>query len=304
MTQQQREALLDLLRSHPLDLGAPLEQLRPVFEQMMSMTPIADGITSRSTSLGGIPAVIVSASGLVGLDGGVLLYFHGGAFVVGSAHSSIGLASELARRSGMTVISVDYRLAPESPFPAAIDDALAAYTGLLADGVSPERIALFGESAGGNIAASLLLAIKDAGLPMPTSAVLVSPWTNLELIGRTVTTKAADDPSLAAEDLRLRAAQYLAVTPADHPLASPTFGDLTGLPPLLIQVGSNEILLDDALEFGRNAAAHDVDVTIEIVGHAPHVFPAFFNVLNEGARSLDNIARFLRDNLQPDRTGL
>ncbi|MGO4298720.1 alpha/beta hydrolase [Leifsonia sp. RAF41] len=230
-------------------------------------------------------------------DGEVILYFHGGAFVAGSAQSSLGLASEIARRVTMPVFSVDYRLAPEHPFPAALDDALAAYAGLLETGVAPERIGLFGESAGGNLVASLLLALKDSGLPMPASAVLVSPWTNLALTGRSVSTRGILDPALSEDALRARADQYAGPAALTDPRISPTFGDLTGLPPLLIQAGSNEILLDDALEFGVAAAAQEVDVTIQITGGVPHVFPAFFAVLDEGSRALDEIARFFKRTL-------
>lgn len=298
MTQAQRDALDAILRSSPLDLAAPLDGLRPLFDEMMSMTPLAEGATVRARELGGVTALEISPHEGVIDDTSTILYFHGGAFVAGSARSSIGFASEISRRTGVRVVSVDYKLAPEHPFPAALEDAVSAYRGLLEAGVPSANIALFGESAGGNLAASLLLAIKQDKLPMPASAVLVSPWMDLGLTGRSFDTKSAHDPALTENALRSRAVQYLgSVLPTD-PLASPSFADLTGLPPLLVQAGSNEILLSDALTFGARAAEHEVDVTIQITGGVPHVFPSFFPILEEAERAMDSISRFYRDTLR------
>lgn len=186
---------------------------------------------------------------------GTVLWFHGGFFAIGSAAASVGLAADLARHARRQVVTVDYRLAPEHPCPAALDDATAAYRALLDTGVDPGRLAVAGESAGANLAVSVLAVARHAGLPQPSAAVLMSPWVDLAGTGDTVTTKAAVDPIVTAEAIRLRAADYLTgsgIDPGD-PAASPVHADLTGLPPLLIQVGSHEVLLDDAVRLAAGS---------------------------------------------------
>jgi monoterpene epsilon-lactone hydrolase len=226
-----------------------------------------------------------------------VLYFHGGGYALGSAAASVTLAADLARRAGTTVCTVDYRLAPEHPVPAAVDDALAAYRGLLDHGVPAESIAVSGESAGGGLALALLIAIKEAGLPQPTAAAVLSPWADLTQSGRSYHSKAALDPALTRQALSTRSDDYLAGTDPRCRLASPLFADLRGLPPLLIQVGSYEILLDDAVQLAAKAADDDVAVTLQTFPGAPHVFQGFSAVLAEGARALDEVGTFIRTHL-------
>lgn len=296
MTSTQLDYVTDLLRNSPFDLGGDVEKTRTVFEEMIGGRPVPDDVRTRAVSLGGVPALEVKAGS--GPDDGTLLYFHGGAYVVGSAACSVNLVSDIARRTGAAAFTVDYRLAPENPFPAAIDDAMAAYKALIDQGVGPESIALVGESAGGGLTLALLLAIEDAGLSQPSAAVVLSPWVDLTQSGPSMETRAEQDPSLTRQGLQTRARDYLAGADPRNPLASPLYADLRGLPPLLVQVGSSEILLDDALQIASRAAHADVSVTLQTFPCAPHVFQGFAPVLDEADAALDQAALFLRRHLR------
>ncbi|MEV1019938.1 alpha/beta hydrolase [Streptomyces sp. NPDC050264] len=297
MTRRQLDSISDLLRHAPLDLGGDVEKMRVVFDEMLGSAPLPGDVRTRTTELGGVPAVEVRA-GTAGPTATTVLYFHGGAYAIGSAAAGVGLVSEIARRTGATAYSVDYRLAPEHPFPAATDDALAAYRALLGQGVPAGSIAVTGESAGGGLALALLLAIRDAGLPQPSSATVMSPWTDLALTGSTMETRADDDPVLTRGALRTRAADYLAGADPRTPLASPLHADLRGLPPLLIQVGGREILLDDALRLAARAAHADVPVTLRTFPGAPHVFQGFAAIADEAAQALDQAAAFVNSHVR------
>lgn len=294
MTTAQRDTIDAILRTRPFDpAGDPLEQ-RERFERVVAAAPVpADVVTTRG-DLGGVPVLTIEIPGVS--TEGTVLYFHGGFFAIGSAAASVGLAADLARHTRRRVITVDYRLAPEHPYPAALDDATAAYRALLDSGVDPGRLAVAGESAGANLAVSVLLAAREAGLPQPAAAVLMSPWVDLAGTGATVTTKAAVDPIITAEAIGLRAADYLSGSGTDpgDAGASPVHADLTGLPPLLIQVGSHEVLLDDAVRLAARAAHDDVDVTLDVTAGVPHVFQAFAAHLDEGEAALSRAGTFLR----------
>jgi acetyl esterase/lipase len=295
VSQQQRDALDQLLRDAPLDLGGDVAEQRVIFEEMMAAIPVAPDVTTSSGSLGGIPVVNVEAAGAD--HASVIFYLHGGAYAIGTAASSVGLASELARRAGARLVTVDYRLAPEDPHPAAIDDAVAAYRGLLDSGVAASAIAIAGESAGAGLAAAALVALKHVGLPQPSAAVLMSPWADLTLSGESISGKAAVDPALTPEGLRRRAVDYVAAGDRTAELVSPIFADLTGLPPLLIQAGSHEILLDDATRLAARASAADVPVRLEVTPGVPHVFQGFAAMLDEGDAALTSAGEFLHAHL-------
>lgn len=302
MTRQQRQALDELLRHGPLDVGGDVAEQRAIFHDMIASVPLPDDVSVKQDELGGVPVVIVETPDPD--PTAVILYFHGGAYALGSAADSVGLAADVARRVGARAISVDYRLAPEHPFPAALDDAVTAYRALLDRGVPSSRIGFVGESAGGGLVAAALAAVKDAGLPQPSSAAIFSPWADLTVSGASAgagglanagaTGKVALDPALTPEALRTRARDYLGDRDPATPLASPIHADLTGLPPLLIQVGSHEILLDDAVRLAARAAEHDVAVELQVWPQVPHVFQAFAAILDDADRALDSAAAFIR----------
>ncbi|MFJ8141251.1 alpha/beta hydrolase fold domain-containing protein [Streptomyces sp. NPDC096013] len=292
MSRQQRQALDEMLRHGPLDLGGDVAQQRALFHDMMTSIPLPPDVSTTEGELGGVPVVTVETPEIG--PAAVLLYLHGGAYAIGSAADAAGLAAEVSRRTGARAICVDYRLAPEHPFPAAVDDALAVYGALLDAGVRSSDIAFVGESAGGGLVAAALVAAKDAGLPQPASAAVFSPWADLSVSGDSAVGKAAVDASVTAEGLRIRARDYLRDTDPTTPHASPVFADLTGVAPLFIQVGSYEILLDDAVRLAARAAAHDVHVELQVWPEVPHVFQAFAALLDEGAAALDAAGAFIR----------
>jgi acetyl esterase/lipase len=299
MTKQQQDQLDEVLRSSPLDSAGDVPTLRATFEGLMRQVPVPADVRKTPKAVGGIDAIEVTIDGTDSAD--VILYFHGGVYVIGSAEASVPLVADLARRTGTKVITVDYRLAPENPYPAAVQDAGAAYEGLLQHGVDPGRIALAGESAGAGLAMAMLLALRDAGETLPSSAFLMSPYADLTLSGDTIVDKEALDPLLTPDGLRRRVTDYVADADASDPYISPVHGDLRGLPPMLIQVGSHEILLSDAIRLAARAATADVAVTLDVVPGVPHVFQAYAAVLDEGDAALDRAATFLNANFAATR---
>jgi acetyl esterase/lipase len=297
MSTTQMDNVTALLRGSPLDLAQDPLEMRAVFHAMLTAAPVPADVRTERTEFGAVPALRVRIDGVTP-SGATILHFHGGGYAVGGPDSSLQLIAGLARRTGAEVVSVDYRLAPEHRYPAAADDALAAYRALLDTGADPARIAVAGESAGAGLAMAVLLAARRAGLPQPAAALLLSPWVDLTQSGRSMESKAQDDPSMTATALRIRAADYLGGADPRGELASPAFADLRGLAPLLIQVGSHEVLLDDAVRMAARAAECDVDVALDVVAGAPHVFQAFAAVLDEAGAALDRAASFLRDRLE------
>lgn len=295
MTKQQRDTIDQMLRHGPLDLGGEVEEQRRLFADMLSATPLPEDVHTEHAALGDVPVVTITVDGAA--PTGTILYFHGGAYALGSAALSAGLASELARRSGARAVSVDFALAPEHPYPAAVHDAVAAYQALLDDGIPADDIILAGESSGGGLALAAILAIISTGLPRPAAVYVASPWADLTTTGASMTTKAAVDPSVTPDGLRRRARDYA----TSHDLAdgrlSPMFADLTGFPPLLIQVGGNEVLLDDATRLAARAAADGVPVTLEVTPDVPHVFVGFAGMLDEADEALTKAGQFIRANL-------
>jgi monoterpene epsilon-lactone hydrolase len=292
MSKQQQLELIATLRQGQLDLRADVATLRVAFNDVMARIPVASDVDYISTTIGGVNAIDVTIRGIDTAN--MILYFHGGVYVIGSAATSVPLVSDLARRAQARALTVDYRLAPEHPYPAAVDDARAAYEGLLAQGVDAGQIALAGESAGGGLAVATLLALRDAGTPLPSSAFLMSPYADLTLSGETILENQATDLVLTPEGLRLRVTDYVGGADASNPQISPVFGDLSGLPPLLIQASSHEILLSDALRLARKAAIDGVPVTLEVTPGVPHVFQGFAAVLDEGNAALDRASTFLK----------
>jgi phosphinothricin tripeptide acetyl hydrolase len=227
----------------------------------------------------------------------VVLYLHGGGYVIGSPRSHRHLAAAIARAAGTPAFLVDYRLAPEHPFPAALDDALAAYEWLLARGIAPGQVVVAGDSAGGGLTVATLLALRDRGLPRPGGGVCISPWVDLACSGATYVTRKDADPIVTRESVAMMAQAYAGTGDFKAPLLSPLYADLRGLPPLLVQVGSDEVLLDDALGLGERARAAGVDVAVEEWPAMIHVWHWFLPMLDEAQRAVDGIGRFVRARL-------
>jgi acetyl esterase/lipase len=224
----------------------------------------------------------------------VVLYLHGGGYVIGSLDSHRHLVAEVGRAARSRTLAIDYRLAPEHPFPAAVDDALAAYRFLLADGVQAGNITIAGDSAGGGLVVSAMVAICDAGLPQPACGWAISPWVDMEAIGDSMTSKAATDPTVQKAGILDMAKNYLGSADPRSPLASPLYADLHGLAPLLIQVGAAETLLDDATRLAQIAGAADVAVDLQIWPEMIHVWHIYFNELSAGRRAIAAGGEFAR----------
>jgi monoterpene epsilon-lactone hydrolase len=295
MSTEQRETLDAILRQGAFPADSDVEEQRRLLKQLLSAQPLPAEVTVTAGALGGVPTAEITVDGIEPRY--VVMYFHGGVYVLGDAFLAADLASQVGRRASAKVISVDYRLAPEHPYPAAVDDALAAYEALLDDGTAPSDIAFAGESAGGGLAIATLVNARDHGLPLPAAALVMSPYVDLTLAGATMETKREVDPLLSFEALRARVPDYTAGRDAALGLISPVFADLSGLPPLIIEAGTHEVLLDDAVRLAGQAATADVEITLDITPGVPHVFQAYHPILDEAVEALDRAGRFLSAHL-------
>jgi monoterpene epsilon-lactone hydrolase len=292
---EQRETLDAILRQSAFPVGSDVNEQRRLLRELLSAQPLPADVTVSAAELGGVPTAEITVDGIEPRH--VVLYFHGGVYVMGDAFLAAELASQVGRRTDATVISVDYRLAPEHPYPAAVDDALAAYEALLDNGTAPSEIAFAGESAGGGLAIATLVNARDHGLPLPAAALVMSPYADLTLAGTTMETRREADPLLSPEALQARVPDYTAGQDAALGLISPIFADLSGLPPLIIQAGTHEVLLDDAVRLAQRAVTADVEVTLDITPGVPHVFQAYHPILDEATAALDRAGRLLSAHL-------
>ena len=289
MPSPEHESIVAMFANAPVSEAPDLASQRDSFEAMTAEFPLAPGTEVTPSDADGVPVEWVSAPAADAQK--VMLYLHGGGYVLGSAATHRSLASRLSAACATRVLVLDYRLAPEHPFPAAVDDALTVYRWALAEGVTVDKMAIAGDSAGGGLALALLVAIRDAGLPMPACAVCLSPWVDLEGTGATVAPGAVDDPMVTLAGIQGMAEAY-AGGQLGASLASPLHADLSELPPLLIQVGTREILLDDARRIASKAKAAGVSVTLEEEEGLIHVFQLFPNV-PESEQALARVGAFI-----------
>lgn len=294
MTASELHQLKESMKAGGPDFKDETPVVRRDFEGLLTSLPVDPELAFQTRTIGGVEGVWMDGPEA---SSSVVLYLHGGAYRVGTASGYRSLSAGVARAAGAALFSPEYRLAPEHPFPAAIDDAVAAYRGLLEAGYPAERIAVAGDSAGGGLAAALLVTAKDTGLSQPAAAWLLSPWADLDVEGETATTKAHEDLLLDREGLLKSAGEYLAGESADNPLASPIHADLSGLAPLMIVAGSAEILLDDAVRLAARAATAGTSVRLEAGPELFHDFPLFAFALSEGRDALAAAGAFLKTRL-------
>jgi monoterpene epsilon-lactone hydrolase len=271
-----------------------LAEQRASFDTDMGMIPLAQGCAVEILDLSGIPAEKITPIGAT--PGKVLLYLHGGGHVIGSLKSHRHLVSRLAAAAGITAFHIDYRLAPEHPYPAALEDAVKAYRQILASGIAPGDIVVGGESAGGNLATALLLKARELALPQPAGLYLLSPWLDMTTAGQSYQKVGARDPIITREGIEMVSAAYLGGKP-DNPLTSPVRADPTGLPPMLIQVGSEEVLLSDSLTFADHAAMAGVEVKLHVWPEMPHAWPLFHVLIRAGLAAIDEAGQWMRHRL-------
>ncbi|MFF5437603.1 alpha/beta hydrolase [Streptomyces achromogenes] len=300
MSKEQR-ARIDAMMRQPRPEGPrSVEELRAGFKALMAQMIVPDGIRVTRTRLGNRSALHVEPDNESGA--GTILYFHGGGFVFGSPETALPLTGHLVAKTGFKAYSVDYRLAPEHPFPAAIEDTLSAYRALLDGGTDPSAIAFAGDSAGGGLTVTTCLAARDAGLPLPAAILAFSPGLDATRTGESMDTKEGIDPIFTRKAVEHTGAMYLAGADPYQPLLSPAvLADLTGFPPMLIQVGTNEILLDDSTRLAARGRAAGVDVILDVTADVPHVFQSFAGVLDEADEALDRAALFLGQRLGAGR---
>ncbi len=293
MTIAQLTAIRSMLAANPIIApGASLADMRKGLDAMGNMVPRLAEVSALAIDAGGVPAewLIPQANAATR----VVLHLHGGGYVLGSVQSHRALLERLAIAAGCRVLAPNYRLAPEAPFPAAVEDACAAYRWLIAQGISPKSIAVSGDSAGGGLVLATLFALRDAGDALPACAIAISPWTDMEGLGASMQTRAAVDPMVQKSGIDDLARIYLNGADPKSPLASPLYGSFKGLPPLLIQVGDAETLLDDTTRITPKMKADGLDVTVEIWPEMIHVWHLFAAMLDEGQAAIDRIGAFVR----------
>ncbi len=291
----QLDLVLKSLLNSALKGPTDVLEMREGLEGLTGFLPLPKDVSITPVDAGGVPAEWTEIQGCSRQR--ALLYFHGGGYAMGSLATHRLLVANLSRAAKLRVLSVGYRLGPEAPFPAAVEDAVTAYKFLLAQGLKSDQIAVAGDSAGGGLSAACLLALREAGQPLPAAGALLSPWLDLSLTRDSITRLAQTDPFVEATQLQACAKAYLGSQDPQTPLASPLFGDLSNLPPLLIQVGSAEILLDDATEFAARAQRAGCEITLEVWEDMIHVWHSFAAILPEAQDAIAKIGSFLQQQL-------
>ncbi|WMJ69212.1 alpha/beta hydrolase [Stenotrophomonas sp. 24(2023)] len=273
------------------DTAITLDAQRHAYEQVLAAHPIPAGVTPHDIDMGGVPGKVVVPDTVEGDR--ILLYIHGGGYVGGSPTGYLGLAGHFATRLRARVYLPDYRLAPEHPFPAPLDDTLAAYRWLLQQGHDPASIVFAGDSAGGAMVVSVMVKARNAGLPLPAGGAALSPWANLTHTGASIDTRDGLDPQASRQGLTLLAKAFLNGALPTDPDASPVFADVRGLPPILVQIGENEVMLSDAMRLATHLGENRVRVSLEVWPGMFHVWHLFAAILPEGLQAVENAVRFL-----------
>lgn len=289
MASEQLAKVIERIKSAPSNPNATVEQRRAGMEKISER--VAPDVNCTPVVAGGVKSEWIAPP--ESAQDRVILYLHGGGYTMGSINTHRAMVARIARASKARALAIDYRLAPEHPFPAAVEDALAAYRWLLAEGYKPGKIVISGDSAGGGLTLAALVAIRDAKLPMPAAAIPISPWTDLEGTGASIKSKAAKDPMVTADNLASGAKAYIGKNDPKNPLISPLHADFRGFPPLLIHVGEAEILLDDSTRVAERARAAGVEVELEAWDDMVHVWHVFAKILPEGQQAIDKIGRFV-----------
>jgi acetyl esterase/lipase len=295
MTVPQLENLITLLRSRPTPAVPDVVEARNRFEKMGAFLGGAPDAKCETVDAGGLPAEWVAAPGI---DAGrAVLYLHGGGYAIGSLNTHRRLAYDISAASAARVLLIDYRLAPEHPFPAALDDATKAWQWLKQQGFADNKLAIAGDSAGGGLALATLVNLRDKRLGLPACAAALSPWVDLEGLGGSITARAAQDPMVQKDGLLWMATMYLNGADPRTALAAPLHADLRGLPPILVQAGTAETLLDDATRIAEKLHAAGVEVRLAIWPNMLHVFPLFAPILSEGRDGCLEIGSFIRSHI-------
>jgi epsilon-lactone hydrolase len=292
MSSKELREVLQLIRERVSKEPQPIETMRAEFETNAKMFKVAEEIRCEPLRIGHFEAewVIPPES----TDSRVLLYLHGGGYVMGSINTHREMVSRICRAGATRGLIPAYRLAPEHPYPAALEDAVSAYQWLLAEGWNPRRMLVAGDSAGGGLAIATLMTLREKGYPLPAACVCISPWVDLEGSGESMTTRASVDPIVQREGILFMAETYLGGADPRTPLAAPLYADLKGLPPMLIQVGTSEILLDDAKRLAAHAKEAGVEVVLETWDEMFHIWHFFASLLPEGREAIDHIGQFIR----------
>ena len=293
------ERLEAMLRARPAFLSH--EQRRAAYDALGDLFPLAADVRVEPVEAHGVPAEWTSTP--VASTNEVMFYLHGGGYAWGSLQSHRHLASELGRAAGMKALALDYRRAPEFPFPQALEDAVSGYRFLLDCGFDSRRITVAGDSAGAGLAVALLVRLKELGVQQPAGALLLSPWADMTATADSYSRNAKRDPVLNREIMQFLAEQYLGRRPRETPLASPVFADLSAIAPLTIFVGATEALLDDALALTRAAGLADVSVRLEIGPRMFHVWPNYHQLLAQGRQAVVRAGRLLREAVETALSG-
>ena len=285
------DTVLEMIRVRSAEVRKTTDDDRLSYERIMSTLPMDDDIETERVGVNGIPAEWISAP--ESQEDRVILYRDGGGYLFGSARTHRVMLAHMARAAKARVLALDYRLAPEIPFPAPVEDSVSAYRWLLAQGISAQKMVIGGDSAGGGLAVAAMVALRSVGEPLPAAGVCISAWTDMESTGDSHITNAESDPSVSKERLLKIAKVYLAGKEPTAPLASPIHADLTGLPPLLLQVGSIEVLLDDSTLLKSRAKAAGVSVDMEVWDDMPHVWHHYAPILPEARKAIGRIGEFV-----------